>query len=118
MNKKEINTILKELNEKIDFIDLDRLIIFMQAQYDLYDAKAKVCRDKNDLVWLKTYVEYALYCNAVIECLQAWKLTKTYVNIYSHDGCNNEDIEYVQISEQKLPDSKDVEIIRKAQNHE
>lgn len=46
--------------------------------------------------------------------LEAWEIVKDNVNVYSHQGCNNVEIEYVQITEEQLPDYKHVDIIKKA----
>ena len=46
--------------------------------------------------------------------LEAWEVVKDNVNVYSHQGCNNVEIEYVQITEEQLPDYKHVDIIKKA----
>jgi hypothetical protein len=53
-----------------------------------------------------------------IKCeLEAWEVVKENVNVYGHEY-NGELVEYVQITEEQLPDEKHINIIKKAKELE
>lgn len=56
--------------------------------------------------------------NQLINILEAWEEVKNYVNVFGHTNIYyngiKEEIEYVQITEEQLTDSKQIDIIKNA----
>lgn len=61
-----------------------------------------------------TYFTNRLNILEQIKCeLEAWEVVKDNVDVYGHEY-NGELVEYVQITEEQLPDEKHINIIKKA----
>ena len=74
------------------------------------DDEEEINTLKNNLEYLKERLKYSKQIKTELE---AWEVVKENVNVYGHTY-GSELIEYVQITEEQLPDQKHIDIIKKA----
>lgn len=99
---------------------IDELIENIKDYISIGEAELKIYTDLGDdeeISRVKYNLEYLKErlksLNLIKTELEAWEVVKENVNVYGHTY-GSELIEYVQITEEQLPDQKHIDIIKKA----